>query len=102
MTIPVIRNGKIVAVLYLGVEMKASDNKKFEHCKILLYRLIDSIISDLYKAFSNLWLEEYEPSYDVIRDRIKACVDRIIEKDAVEEIYLKSVFFERVTGKGDA
>ena len=95
LSIPIIRGGVVAATLHLKLEMKASDRDSFERAKVLIDRLIDAIFTDLYGAFSNLWIQQYDPSPDVLKERVAECTKRVMGEGKVEDIYLKEIYFNR-------
>ena len=95
MSIPVIRGGELIATLHLRLEMKAFDNDSFSRAKVMIYQIIDAIYTDLYGAFSNLWIKRTEPDPNVIRDRIFFCVNKVMGGKHIEAVFLKEFFFTR-------
>lgn len=94
-TIPTLRNNKMHGILHLRIIMKSINHAGFQIAKVLIPRLVDAIYSDLYKAFSNLWLTEYDPSPVVIQKRIQKVTSDTLGKGIIDEIYLKEFFFTR-------
>ncbi len=93
--VPVIRDGRVHAFLFLRIAMKATGRTAFKKSKILLPRLVDGIYTDLYKAFGNLWNSRQDPATSVIKERIFAVTEKILGKNHIETIYLRDMFFTR-------
>jgi len=93
--VPVVRDGRVHAFLFLRIAMKATGRVAFKKSRILLPRLVDGIYTDLYKAFGNLWNPRQDPTTSVIKERIFAVAEKILGKDHIETIYLRDMHFTR-------
>jgi hypothetical protein len=95
LTVPIVREGKIMGLLRSRVVLKVENHENFQMAKIIIPRLIDCIFVDLYASMANLWLAENEPNVKVIEGRIKKCVERVLGEKLKPEVFLKEYYFTR-------
>ncbi len=94
-TVPIIRNEKMMGILHLRIVMKSVDHEGFQLGKVLTPRLVDAIFYDLYSSLANLWLSQRDPTYKALLKRMHAMTTKTLGPKRIEDIYIKELFFTR-------
>lgn len=94
-TVPIIRNEKMMGILHLRIVMKSVDHEGFQLGKVLTPRLVDAIFYDLYCSLANLWLPQRDPTYKALLKRMHAMTTKTLGPKRIQDIYIKELFFTR-------